>query len=106
MTTEERPWQVVAWYRERMRIECEFRDLKGPFGLDTLARWEERERVARFLAMVAVYEWRLADLWVRHRLRRFRASFTKYGRLSWIRITREWIQRQLRAAAQPALARL
>jgi hypothetical protein len=104
VTSEERASFAVAIYRERMKIECEFRDLKGPFGLDRLERWRHRERVARFLAMVALYEWRLASLWVRHRLRRFRASLTKYGKLRWIRVTREWIQREIRRAAKPALA--
>src|SRR5205823_1178964 len=76
VTTETQAARAVAIYRERMKIECEFRDVKGPFGLDVLARWEQRERVARFLALVAVYEWRLAYLWLRHQLRRLRASFT------------------------------
>lgn len=106
ITSEERAAFSVAIYRERMKIECEFRDMKGPFGLDQLERWHHRERVARFLAMVALYEWRLAYLWLRHHLRRFGASLTKYGPLSWIRITREWIQRQIRLAAHPAILRL
>jgi hypothetical protein len=106
ITSEKRAAFAVAIYRERMQIECEFRDVKGPFGLDRLERWQHRERVARFLAMVAVYEWRLAYLWLRHRLRRLRASFTKYGKLSWIRITREWIQRENRRAAKLAIMRL
>jgi DDE family transposase len=97
---------AVAIYRERMKIECEFRDLKGPFGLDLLARWQNRERVARFLAMVAIYEWRLAHLWLVHQLREWGAGLVKHGRLSWIRITREWIQSQIRLAAQLALASL
>lgn len=104
ITSETRAAFAVAIYRERMKIECEFRDVKGPFGLDRLERWQHRERVARFLAMVALYEWRLAQLWVRHHLRRWRPALTKHGKLSWIRVTREWIQRQLRHAAQPALA--
>jgi Transposase DDE domain len=106
VTTEKSAAGAVALYRERMHIECEFRDLKGPFGLDTLARWQHRERVARFLAVVAVYEWRLASLWVRHQLHHRRRSFTKYGSLSWIRLTREWVHSQIRLAARPALARL
>jgi hypothetical protein len=106
VTTETSAPRAVAIYRERMKIEGEFRDVKGPFGLDALARWQHRERVARFLALVAVYEWRLAVLWLRHRLRRLRVSLTKYGPLSWIRLTREWIQQQIRSAARPALARL
>jgi hypothetical protein len=106
VTSETEAGRAVAIYRERMKIECEFRDVKGPFGLDALIRWKRRERVARFLAMVAVYEWRLAVLWVRHRLRRYRKSLTKYGPLSWIRLTREWIQLRIRSAAQPAFERL
>jgi hypothetical protein len=105
ITSEERAAFAVAIYRERMRIECEFRDVKGPFGLDALERWQRRERVARFLALVAAYEWRLAVLWVRHQIRRSRKSLTKYGPLSWIRLTREWIQRQIRSAAKPAFER-
>jgi hypothetical protein len=46
--------EAVAIYRERMKSECEFRDLKGPFGLELLARWGGRERVARFLAIMAI----------------------------------------------------
>jgi hypothetical protein len=106
VTSEQSAARAVALYRERMQIECEFRDVKGPFGLEALARWQVRERVERFLAMVAVYEWRLAHLWAQHQLRRERASFTKYGPLSWIRVTREWIQRQIRLAARPAILRL
>ena len=48
-------WEAaVTIYRQRMQIEAEFRDLKGPWGLDHLERWEGRERVARMLAWVAV----------------------------------------------------
>jgi hypothetical protein len=104
VTTEQDASRAVAIYRERMKIECEFRDLKGPFGLDKLAEWEDRERVARFLALVAIYEWRLAFLWVWHQLHREAPRFVKYGKLSWIRITREWIQQRLRDAARRALA--
>jgi Transposase DDE domain len=106
VTSERRATRAVSIYRERMKIECEFRDVKGPFGLDALVRWEQRERVARFLAMVAVYEWRLAVLWVRHRIGRHRKSLSKYGKLSWIRLTREWIQLQIRLSALPAILRL
>ncbi len=106
VTSRTRGRDAVAIYRERMKIECEFRDLKGPFGLDLLARWQQRERVARFLALVAIYEWRLAHLWLVHQLRTWGARLVKHGRLSWIRITREWIQSQLRLAALPALASL
>jgi hypothetical protein len=76
-------------------IEGEFRDLKGPWGLDELARWQDREEVACFLAWVAVYEWRLAYLWERHSLWQWRPRVQIKGRLSWIRITREWIRTQL-----------
>lgn len=96
--------RALALYRERAKIECEFRDLKGPFGLDELADWEDPERVARFLALVALYEWCLAALWEQHGLGAWGPRLTKYGRLSWIRTTREWIQHQLRLAARPALA--
>jgi hypothetical protein len=106
VTSETDAARVIAIYRERMKIECEFRDVKGPFGLDALERWQRRVRVARFLALVAAYEWRLAVLWVRHRIRRYRKSLTKYGKLSWLRLTREWIQRRIRSAAQPAFERL
>lgn len=106
VTSLSRGREAVAIYRERMKIECEFRDLKGPFGLDLLARWQQRARVARFLALVAIYEWRLAHLWLAHQLRAWGARLVKHGRLSWIRITREWIQSQLRLAALPALASL
>lgn len=44
----------MGFYRQRMQIEAEFRDLKDPWGLDRLARWHNRDRVARFLACVAV----------------------------------------------------
>jgi Transposase DDE domain len=103
VTSERRAGRAVAWYRERMRIECEFRDLKGPWGLDELARWQSRERVARFLALVAVYEWYLVRLWQKHRLARWAPMITVTGKLSWIRVTREWIQRQLRSTTNLTL---
>lgn len=90
---------AVAMYRERMKIEAEFRDLKGPLGLDQLQRWLDLERVARFLAWLAVYEWRLAYLWLEHNLEAFAATLEIKGRLSWIRAVREWIQHQVRRAA-------
>lgn len=96
VTSEAGAGQAVALYRQRMRIESEFRDLKGPWGLDELARWQDRERVARFLAVVALYEWYLAGLWQKHRLADWAPCVTVKGKLSWIRVTREWIQRQLR----------
>jgi len=103
VTRERQAARAVALYRTRMRIEAEFRDLKGPFGLDTLARWHDQERVARFLAMVAAYEWWLAWLWVKHRLHEWAPRLTVKGKLSWIRVTREWIQRQLRSTTNLAL---
>jgi hypothetical protein len=98
ITSENDPARAVALYRRRMQIEQEFRDLKGPFGLDALAQWEDLERVACFLAWVAVYEWRLAFLWKEHRLASFREQLRVKGPLSWIRTVREWIARQLRLA--------
>ena len=55
--------------------------------------------MACFLAWVAVYEWRLASLWLAHRLAQWRPQVPVNGRLSWIRITREWLQDQLRQGA-------
>lgn len=98
ITSDANAVEAVAMYRRRMQIEQEFRDLKGPFGLDALAAWEDLQRVACFLAWVAVYEWRLAFLWVTHQLEAFREELRVAGRLSWIRTTREWIGRQLRLA--------
>lgn len=103
VTSERQAARVVALYRQRMRIEAEFRDLKEPWGLDALARWDDQGRVARFLAWVAVYEWWLAWLWVKHRLHRWASCLTVKGKLSWIRVTREWLQRQLRPATNLAL---
>ena len=104
VTSEGSATTAVAIYRERMRIEQEFRDLKGPLGLDQLAAWTDRERVARFLAWVAVYEWRLAYLWQVHQLHAFAVRMQIKGELSWIRTVREWIAHQLRSAAKPVLA--
>lgn len=91
LVTTETAADAVAIYAERAGIECEFKDVKGPWGLDQLATWEERDRVARFLARVAVYEWRLAYLRIRHEIEQWRGFFTKHGRLSWFRLTVEWI---------------
>jgi hypothetical protein len=102
ITSEADAAVAVALYRQRMRIEAEFRDLKGPLGLDLLAHWHDRDRVARFLAWMAVYEWRLAYLWERHELARFVRQWEIKGKLSWIRTVREWIGRQLRLMAGPA----
>jgi hypothetical protein len=103
VTSERSAARAVAFYRERVGIECEFRDLKGPFGLDQLAQWTDQRRVACFLAWVAVYEWRLAWLWLRHQLVTCAPELQVYGPLSWIRVTREWLARQLRLAARAAL---
>jgi hypothetical protein len=97
---------VVALYRQRMQIEQEFRDLKGPLGLDRLASWHSRERVARFLAWVALYEWWLAHLWEVHRLADWGKALVVHGSLSWIRITREWLRLIAHQPTHPALARL
>jgi DDE family transposase len=104
LTTETRAARAVALYRRRMGIEAEFRDLKGPFGLEQLAAWQDRERVARFLALVAVYEWWLVQLWLKHRLRHWAPFFGLKGKLSWIQITRLWIQHQLLRFTRLALA--
>jgi Transposase DDE domain len=98
-TSEGSVQAAVSIYRQRMQIEAEFRDLKGPLGLDHLERWKQRERVARLLAWLAVYEWRLALLWLCRPLASWgRKHLQAGGRLSWITITREWVKRQLRAA--------
>jgi hypothetical protein len=106
VTSEGRAALAVAIYRRRMRIEAEFRDLKGACGLDTLARWQDAQRVARFLALVAVYEWYLAHLWVTYQVQQWQPFFAVKGRLSWIRLTREWLQHHFRLTARPALASL
>jgi len=98
LTSETNAGLAVRLYWERMRIEQEFRDLKGPFGLDQLARWDDVNEVGRFLLWVAVYEWWLAFLWLEHDLETWGAALRVKGRLSWIRITREWVARQWRAA--------
>ena len=103
VTSERHAARAVALYRTRMRIEGEFRDLKGPCGLDELARWTDQARVARFLALVAVYEWWLAWLWVKHRLDHWGRRLRVKGQLSWMRITREWLQRQLRPSTNLVL---
>lgn len=103
LTAEPDERLVVAVYAQRKQIECEFRDLKGPYGLDLLARWQDVEAVAAFLAWMAVYEWRLAWLWVWHRLKSWgERNLQIGGRLSWIRITREWLRRELLVAMKRA----
>jgi hypothetical protein len=104
LTTEADAARAVALYRQRMQIECEFRDLKGPWGLDDLERWQEREEVARFLAWVAVYEWRLAYLWLIHRLQEWGTALRVYGRLSWMTITRAWLAQRWRRSTRRAHA--
>jgi Transposase DDE domain len=104
LTSETEARAVVGIYRQRVQIECEFKDVKGPWGLDALAQWQDRDRIARFLAWVAVYEWRLAWLWVGHQLQHWQARLCVKGRLSWIRITREWIRIQLHPTARSAPA--
>jgi hypothetical protein len=106
ITSEGEARAAVRIYRERWRIEGEFRDLKGPLGIDRLAGWEDEERVARFLAWVAVYEWRLAVLWRQEGLSALPRFFIKYGRLGWLRITQEWLRHQQRLALGQALAPL
>jgi hypothetical protein len=106
VTTETQAVRAVRLYRQRWQIECEFRDLKGPGGVDDLASWQDREEVARFLALVAVYEWRLVHLWLKHQLAQWADYFQLKGRLSWFRITVEWVQLQLRLPTHRALASL
>lgn len=96
--------QAVAYYRTRMQIEGEFRDLKGPFGLDYMAVWYSQDRVERFLAWVAAYEWWLARLFLMHSLRAWQPRLEVKGKLSWIRATREWLRRQFRIPAHHPLA--
>jgi hypothetical protein len=99
-TSERKPTRAVAIYRERMKIEAEFRDLKGPWGLDELAQWHHCHRVEQFLTWVAVYEWWLAELWSRFRLSEWQPKFRVYGKLSWIRITRLWLDLRRRLVGQ------
>ena len=93
-------WEAaVTIYRQRMQIEAEFRDLKGPWGLDHLEKWEDRERVARMLAWIAVYEWRLALLCLRHAIEEWGRKWLQVGgKLSWITSTRAWVKQHWRAA--------
>lgn len=101
-TSEGEAEAAVALYRQRMQIEAEFRDIKGPLGLDHLQYWKDVERVARMLAWVAVYEWRLALLWVTHQLAAWGKRYLQVGgALSWINITRQWTRQRLAAAVGP-----
>jgi hypothetical protein len=98
-TSEATVTGAVAIYRQRMQIEAEFRDLKGPLGLDHLRHWRDRARVARLLAWIAIYEWRLALLWLRHELATWGKRHLQVGgSLSWIWVTRAWARHQLHAA--------
>lgn len=106
ITSETDPSAAVAIYRQRWRIEGEFRDIKGLQGIDRLAAWADEGRVARFLAWVAVYEWRLAVLWREEGLSALPRFFVKYGRLGWLRISQEWLRHQHRLALGQALAPL
>lgn len=87
---------AVATYAERMKIEEEFRDLKGHLGLDHLAAWTDEARVARLLAWIAVYEWWLAFQWLKHALSEWGRKQQVGGRLSWITVVRLWIGRKIR----------
>jgi len=98
LTNQANACWAVAIYRQRMQIEREFRDLKGPLGLDHLATWLDRDRVARFLAWMPVYEWRLAYLWLFQQLHEYAERLRVKGELSWIRTVREWLLDQARLA--------
>jgi Transposase DDE domain len=106
VTSETPAGSAIRIYNERMSIEQEFRDLKGPLGLDRLAFWTDEQRVARLLAWLAVYEWRLADWWMREHLSEFEKQLRVGGQLSWIRTVREWVARQVRQFGAQALAYL
>lgn len=103
VTNLQSAWEAIRVYGERMCIEQEFRDLKGPFGLDHLATWTDGPRVARLLAWLAVYEWRLAYLWLFERLHEWEPELRVGGRLSWIRTVREWLARQARLYGRLAI---
>ena len=98
-TSETTAARAYALYRQRMQIEGEFRDLKGHLGLDHLEKWQDRSRVASFLAWVAVYEWRLALLYTYRQLKEWGRQYLQVGgRLSWIQITRHWVRKHFAAA--------
>ena len=101
-TSEADAEATVALYRQRMQIEAEFRDLKGPLGMDHLEQWQDADRVARLLVWVAVYEWRLAWLWETRPLAAWGRRYLQVGgALSWITITRQWVQQHWRQALGP-----
>jgi hypothetical protein len=106
LTSEADAAWAVRIYRQRMQIEAEFRDLKGPLGLDALAAWHDKDRVARFLAWMAVYEWRLAYLWLFHQLHQFAEQLRLKGKVSWIRAVREWLLHHARSAVPLTDSRL
>ena len=93
---------AVHWYAQRMKIEEEFRDLKGHLGLDHLATWKDVARVARLLAWIAVYEWWLAFQWLKHGLEEWGRHQKIGGQLSWITIARLWIARKVRDQGRAA----
>lgn len=102
LATSERSWQAAARiYRQRMQIEAAFRDVKGPNGIDHLRHWTCRDRVSRLLAWLAIYEWRLASLFVKHALKKWSAERLQIGgALSWITATRTWVKRHWQLAIQ------
>lgn len=97
---------AVQTYAERMKIEEEFRDLKGHLGLDHLAIWKDVDKVARLLAWIAVYEWWLAYQWLKHHLEVWGRKQQVGGRLSWITVARLWIARKIRDQGMLALDHL
>jgi hypothetical protein len=104
VTTEPTAAAALQIYVQRMQIEQEFRDVKGETGLDGLADWHDEDRIARFLAWLAVYEWRLAFYWLFAQLGLQAPHYQVRGKLSWIRLTREWFARQLRLLGRTAPA--
>ena len=109
VTSEPTARRALRAYRRRFGIECGFRDVKRGrkgrkgenkrvkrgHGISWLMEWKSAERVARFLVWVAVYEWWLAFLWLQERLHTWGRSLQVGGRLSWMRVTEEWVRRQL-----------
>ena len=74
--------------------------------MDRLRLWTDRERVARLLAWLAVYEWLLAFWWIKEHLEAFEQEVRVGGKLSWIRTVREWLARQVRLYGRLAFDRL
>ena len=104
VTTEPSVVAAVQLYRQRMQIEQEFRDLKGPRGLEDLQTWQDAGRLASFLAWLAVYEWRLAYFWLFEHLEHQVTAYQLYGKLGWMRLAREWVARQVRLLGRAAPA--